>query len=124
MRFVRKPRVALITGEQTSSLGAGEVWELFDQQLDYPITLINAADLGRSSLKNFNVLIIPDGNYRNLTERNINDKLKEFASSGGNIIAMENAVKQLASADWGIKLKEENKGSHFKFFYLIHHLQR
>jgi hypothetical protein len=109
VRPVRIPKVALLTGEQSSSLGAGEVWHLFEQQLDYPITLINATELGRTSLKNYNVLIVPDGNYRNLTDKNVTDKLREFVSSGGNLIAMENAVKQLASGDWGIKLKEDKE---------------
>ncbi len=107
VRSIRAPKIALLTGEQTSSLGAGEVWHFFEQQLDYPITLINTSELGRISLKNFNVLIVPDGDYRNLTDKNVTDKLKEFVSSGGNLIAMENAVQQLASGDWGIKLKED-----------------
>ncbi|MCW3107721.1 MAG: family carboxypeptidase [Segetibacter sp.] len=106
VRPIRTPKVALLTGEQTSSLAAGEVWHLFEQQLDYPVTLINATDLSRISLKNYNVLIIPDGTYRNLTDKNVTDKLKEFVSSGGNLVAMESAVQQLSSADWGIKLKE------------------
>jgi hypothetical protein len=109
VRSIRVPKVALLTGEQTSSLAAGEVWHLFEQQLDYPLTLINASDLGRTSLKNYNVLIVPDGTYRNLTDKIVTDKLKEFVSSGGTLIAMETAVQKLSSADWGIKLKEDKE---------------
>lgn len=107
IKAIKAPKVALLTGEQTSSLSAGEVWNLFDQQLNYPITLINAADLNRANLKNYTVLIIPDGNYRNLNDKNIADKLKQFVSGGGNLIALESAVEQMASGDWGIKLKED-----------------
>jgi hypothetical protein len=107
IRAIRAPKVALITGEQTSSLNAGEVWHFFEQQLEYPITLINANDLGRISLKNYNVLIIPDGNYRNLDDKSMTDKLREFVSGGGSLVALQTAVHQLASADWGIKLKDE-----------------
>src|SRR5213075_3491172 len=55
-------KVAMLSGEQTSSGGAGEIWHFFEKQLDYPITLINAADLARVNLKNYQVLILPDGN--------------------------------------------------------------
>lgn len=109
VRSIRIPKVALLTGEQTSSGSAGEVWHLFEQQLDYPLTLINAGDLSRTSLKNYNVLIVPDGSYRNLTDKNVTDKLKEFVNSGGTMIAMENAVQKLSSGDWGIKLKEDKE---------------
>lgn len=107
VKVILPPKVALITGEPTSSLGAGEVWNLFDQQLNYPLTLINAADVSRINLKNYTVLIIPDGNYKNFFSKDISDKLKQFVNSGGSLIAMENAVQQLAEGDWGIKLKDD-----------------
>lgn len=103
------PRVALISGEQSSSLGAGEIWQFFDQQLDYPITLVNANDLGRFNLKNYQVLIVPDGAYRTLTDKATTDKLKDFVKTGGRLIAMESAADQLAGAEWGIKLKEDKQ---------------
>ncbi len=108
-------KVAMLSGEQSSSLGAGEVWYFFEKQLDYPITLINAADLGRANLKNYHVLIIPSGNYRGLTDKATTDKLKEFVRSGGKIIAIDNAVSIMAGGEWGIKEREdktEDKGDY------------
>jgi hypothetical protein len=100
-------KVAMLTGDQVSSLGAGEVWHFFEQQLDYPVTLINAAEIGRANLRNYQVLIIPDGNLRAVSEKATSDKLKEFVRSGGKIVAIENAVSVLAGADWGIKARED-----------------
>ncbi|MCF7643605.1 zinc carboxypeptidase, partial [Acinetobacter johnsonii] len=93
---------ALLTGEQVSSLGAGEVWHFFERMLNYPLTLLNANEFNRLSLRNYNVLIIPDGFYRSLNDKSAMDKLKEFVKNGGKVIAMENAVSMLAGADWGI----------------------
>lgn len=107
IRFVHTPHVAVLTGEQVSSTDAGEVWNYFEQDLDYPITLINANDFNRISLKNYNVLIMPDGYYRFLNDKSLNDKLKTFVRDGGRLIAMQNAVAQLAKNDWGIKQKED-----------------
>ena len=107
IRSIAAPKIALVTGEQTSSLAAGEIWHFFEQQIDYPITLINAGDLGNISLKNYNVLIVPEGKYKNLTDKNITDKLKEFVIGGGNLVAMESAVQQLSTGSWGITMKED-----------------
>lgn len=108
IRFLKAPKVALLAGEQTSSLAAGEVWHLFEQQLDYPVTLINATDIGRSNLNNYNVLIMADGGYKVLDTKAVADKLKEFVNNGGNLIAMEGAALQLSkNTDWGFKIKEE-----------------
>lgn len=106
VKVIKRPKVALVTGEQTSSLGAGEIWNFFEQKINYPLTLINGSDLGRISLKNYTVLIIPNGYYKNLFDKSVSDKLKQFVNDGGNLIALENAVQQLADGDWGIKMKE------------------
>ncbi len=106
VRMILAPKVALLTGEQASSTGAGEVWHFFDRTLDYPITLINAQDVAGTDLKSYDVLIIPNGRYRLLSDKSTSEKLKEFVRSGGRLIAMQNAVEQLAAEDWGIKLKD------------------
>lgn len=107
IKFLRAPKVAMVTGESFSATAAGEVWHFFEQQLDYPLTLINANDLTRISLKNYNVIIFPDGNYKPVNDKGITDMLKDFVKSGGNIIAMQDMMQQMAGGDWGIKLKED-----------------
>jgi len=105
--FINKPKVAVLTGKGVDATAAGEVWFLFDQQLNYPITLINADDLENTSLKNIDVLIIPSGHYKFLTDKEGAADLKTWVKQGGKIIATENAVAEMATNDWGIKVKKE-----------------
>ncbi|MBN9297826.1 MAG: zinc carboxypeptidase [Filimonas sp.] len=107
IHLVHAPNVVLLTGEETSSSAAGEVWSFFDQTLNYPLTLINAGDIGRVNLKDYDVVILPDGYYRSLKKSN--DALKSFVEGGGKLIAMENAVSVLSELDWGIKKKDKDK---------------
>ncbi len=107
VKFIHPPKVALITGRQSYSLAAGEVWNFFDQTLRYPVTLINAEDLNDINLQKYNVLIIPNGEYDFLSSKSGTEKLQNFATNGGKIIALENAVAQMALGDWGLKLKED-----------------
>ena len=109
VRTIKAPRVALLSGEGVSSLGMGEVWHFFEQQLDYPIDLININDLPRVNLKDYEVLIMPDGNYRFLADKIQNEQLKQWVGAGGRIVAIENAVAQLSKAEWGMKLKETDE---------------
>ena len=106
VRLIKAPKVALVTGEQTSSLAAGEIWHMFDQSLQYPLTLINATELSTIQLSDFNVVILPNGNYRGLNDRATADKLKDFVRGGGKLIAMQNAMEQMAAGDWDLKIKE------------------
>ena len=106
VRLIKAPKVALVTGEQTSSLAAGEIWHMFDQSLQYPITLINATELSSIQLSDFNVVILPNGNYKGLNDRATADKLKDFVRGGGKLIAMQKAMEQMAAGDWEVKIKE------------------
>lgn len=99
------PRVALVSGDNTSSTAVGEVWHLFDTQLNYSLTLVNASSIENAELKNFDVLILPDGNYKFLTDKESN--IRNWVKQGGKIIALEGAVSNLASGDWNFKQKED-----------------
>ena len=107
VHLIHKPRIALLTGEEVSSLDAGEVWHLFEQEIDYPVTLINADEIGGITWKNFDVLILSNGYYKALEEKSNADLIRSWVREGGRLIAMEGAVAQLSKLDWGIRLKGE-----------------
>jgi len=109
VHLIKKPNVVLLTGRGVNPNAAGEVWHLFDQQLDYPVTLMNAEDVGAGDLKNTNVLILPDGNYKFLQSKDAAAEIKAWVQQGGKIIAFDNAAAQIARADWGIKSKKEDE---------------
>lgn len=105
---LKNRRVALLTGEGTSSLGAGEIWHFFDQVLEYPVTLVNQTDISRFNWKDYDVVIMPDGNYRFLNDKSAAEQVRNWVSGGGNLVALEGAVAQLSRLDWTIKLKKDD----------------
>jgi hypothetical protein len=105
VRMVHPPRVAMLTGDQVNSQDAGEVWHLFEQELHYPITLLNATEARQIAWKNFDVLILPNGGYRELEDKSVAEALKSWVREGGRLIAMQDAVMQLAKGEWGIQEK-------------------
>ncbi|MGV3528859.1 MAG: M14 family metallopeptidase [Flavisolibacter sp.] len=109
MRPMKAPRVALASGDGVSSTGMGEIWHFFDQQLHYPVTVVNSGDLGRVNWSDFDVVILPSGNYSVLSDKNAAEKVKNWVSSGGVLIALENTVAQLSKLDWGLKTKKQEE---------------
>jgi hypothetical protein len=109
VRLVKKPVVALLTGKDVNPNAAGEVWHLFEQQMNYPVSLINAEEMNGSVLKGIDVLIVPDGQYRFLNEKEQAAEIKMWVQQGGKMVVLDNAAAQLARADWGIKLKKSDE---------------
>jgi hypothetical protein len=108
VRLIKTPKIAVLAGENVSSLGLGEVWHFFDVQIGYPVHVILANDLDRNTLKQIDILILPGGYYRFFSEKPMIDALKEWVNSGGKMIALESTVLQMSRGDWGIKLKDRD----------------
>lgn len=109
VRLVKMPSVILATGKGVSANAAGEIWHLFEQQLNYPISLVNADEIDGSVLKNTDVLILPDGYFPFLKDKEAAAEIKVWVQQGGKIIAIEGAASQIAKADWGLKLKKTDE---------------
>ncbi|MBN9385406.1 MAG: zinc carboxypeptidase [Chitinophagaceae bacterium] len=126
VHFIHRPKVGVLTGEQVSSLEAGEVWHLFDRELDYPISQLDAEDIGRLDLKKYDVLILPSGYYRNLGDKAMAEPLRNWVREGGRLIAMEYAVEQLSKLEWGLKTKgqddkkDDDKGKKEEDYSALH----
>ena len=106
IRFIKKPKVGLIAGENVSSLSAGQIWHFFEQQIGYPLTLLRPQDISRMNWNEFDILIFPDGTYEDFGD----EKMQSWIRNGGKLIAMESAVAQLAGKKgFNLKNKPEDR---------------
>jgi len=124
VNMINKPRVALLTGEGVSSIAAGEIWHYFEQQLQYPITLINQTTAGNVNWDKYSVVIMPDGNYKFLNDKPAQEHLKNWIQQGGKLIAIESAVELMAKMEWGIKRKKEDENEEVGYNRLRQYEQR
>ncbi|MFD2569101.1 M14 family metallopeptidase [Spirosoma soli] len=108
---LKSPRIGVIVGDGTPPPSAGEVWHFFDQELNYPVTLIDGNTLGNVEWNKLDVLVLPTNyNYG----RFLNDKtlasLREWVRAGGKLIAMERATSFLVGKE-GFELKEKERSA-------------
>lgn len=94
VRAITAPKVALIGGSGVSSLNFGELWHYFEQDLEYPLSILEQPQLGNADLSQYNVIILPSGGYQSLGENGF-QKLSSWVASGGKLIAFESAVSSL-----------------------------
>ena len=112
---LKAPRVAVVSGEGTVATSVGEVWHYFDQELKYPVSMINGADLGSVDWKQIDVLVLANGfaYSRLLTDRTLTS-IREWIRGGGKLIAIERAAAAFVGKE-GFDLKEkEEKGEQDK----------
>ena len=103
---INKQKIAVLSGDATSSLSFGEVWHYFETQLHYPITNINADYFSDVTLHYYDVIILPSGSYRDALNKSMLEKLKKWMRAGGTLIAIGNALRSFADEE-GFSLKEK-----------------
>ena len=93
---LKKPSIALLVDDGVGSADAGEIWHLFDQRMEIPITLLPSYRMSSADLNRYNVIILPTGNYSVLGKKEA-DKLKSWVQSGGTLISRGSAMNWLAA---------------------------
>ncbi len=104
--YVGAPRIGILMGQGISATGFGEVWHYFDQQLDYPATLLDNKTFGNVNLSNYDVLVFPSGRYDKTITGSAD--LQSWISKGGRLILLENACGSFEGVD-GYELKEKTQ---------------
>jgi hypothetical protein len=105
VKLISQLRVGMLSGEGTDPTAAGEVWHFFEQDLKYPLTVLNSGGLNESSVSELDVLVVPDGWYSLPTET-----IKKWVRNGGKVIAIGGAVSHFVEDGEeaeGLQAKEE-----------------
>jgi hypothetical protein len=100
------PKVAIVSGSETEAQSLGEVWHFFEQELRYPLSLIDVSRLENLDIRKTTVLIVPNGNYK----MGLSQKVEAWINNGGKIILLEDAISSLAGKKpFDIRVKEVPK---------------
>ncbi len=96
IRALEKPKVAILFGQGTNSSEVGELWFLFNQQVDLPVSKIDISNVSRIDWGRYNVLVLAGGNYSALDKSTVT-KLKSWVEEGNTLITTKNA------SEWAVR---------------------
>ncbi|WP_231458512.1 M14 family metallopeptidase [Pedobacter sp. Leaf132] len=101
--ILKQPKIAIVSGNEVSSLAFGEVWYYIEHDLGLSPVIINSRDLNNLDINKINTVILPDGNYGTF----VDEGLKGWISKGGKLILMEDAIESVIDKKgFDIKKKE------------------
>lgn len=103
-----KPSIAVIGGRGTVVSEIGEVWHLFDQRIEVPVTIMEKDRIPNADLNRYNVIVMGSGNYNDLSDDTV-EEIKGWVRNGGTLIAMRGAIgwaKEKGLADFEFASRE------------------
>ena len=104
---IRVPNVGIVAGSDIRSYALGELWHYFDQQLEYPVSLISGDDFSTLNLRRYEVIIAPDGSYGDLITDELRENLIDWLRAGGKLVLLEGAARHFAREEgFGLERKD------------------
>ncbi|TLU99152.1 zinc carboxypeptidase [Dyadobacter luticola] len=114
---LKNPKVVVVSGEGISATAFGAVWHYFEQQIKYPLTVVNGSKLSSVPWGEVDVLILPDGRYGDILGEKQLEMLQGWVKNGGKIIAMESATDAfLNKSGFDLSKKSSDKKKDAGFF--------
>ncbi|MDO9036811.1 MAG: zinc carboxypeptidase, partial [Lutibacter sp.] len=105
MALILNKKVAVLSGEGTSTLNFGEIWHFFETELKYPLHVLNTRNFNQLNLSQYDVLILPE-DYK--ADKETLALLSSYITNKGTLIAIGNSVSNFADKE-GFSLKNKEK---------------
>lgn len=94
------PRVLLAWDAPTSSLSAGWARYVIERRFGQPATAVRVGSFGRVDLRDFDVVVLPSGNYG--IGGDVLRRLKDWISAGGTLVTLAEATRWAAREATGL----------------------
>ena len=91
MPVLDRPAPAILIGRGVNTYEAGEIWHLLDRRFGVETTLLERSRLDRVDLSRYSHLILVDGRWHNLGEKQ-QKALKAWLRGGGVVVAIKGAA--------------------------------
>ena len=106
VRYIKQPKIGLVGGPGSDPTSFGMLWHTLDVDTPIPHSVLSTESLRNLDLHEYEVLIFPDGSYADRLGKRGVDKIKQWVSEGGTIVAVKGASAFLREKDVEIsKLK-------------------
>lgn len=100
--FVKSPRVLMAWDQPTSSLSAGWARYVLERRYGQAVTAVRTASLGRVNLHDYDVVVLPSGNYAGQINDQVLNRLKDWIRLGGTLVTLADATRWAATGAAGL----------------------
>jgi len=99
---IRKPNVLAFSGRGMGTHNLGEVWHFFEEELGYPVTIVELDQAESVNLDQYNVLLLTEGNYS--LKDDLVHQIDDWVKDGGRLIAIGSGINKVTGKEgFGIK---------------------
>lgn len=99
---LRSPRVLLAWDAPTQTLSAGWTRFVLERRFGQAVTAVRTASLGRANLSDFDIIVLPSGNFAGAIPEAQVTRLKDWLRAGGTLITIAEATRWAVGGNVGL----------------------
>ena len=99
---LKSPKVLLVWDAPTSSTSAGWARYVLERRYGQAVTAVRTSSLGRAQLADFDVIVLPSGNYAGQINDALVGRIKDWLRAGGTLITIAEATRWATGNNVGL----------------------
>jgi hypothetical protein len=99
---LKVPKVLLVWDTPTQSLSAGWTRYSLERRFGVPPTAVRTSSLGRANFNDYDVLVLPSGNFAGQINEGVLNRIKDWLRSGGTLVTVAEATRWATGANVGL----------------------
>jgi hypothetical protein len=100
--YLKAPRVLLAWDAPTASLSAGWTRYTLERRFGQPVTIVRVSSLARANLADFDVIVLPSGNYGTSINEAMLNRMKDWLRAGGTLVTLAEATRWATGSNVGL----------------------
>jgi hypothetical protein len=100
--FLKPPRVLLAWDTPTASTSAGWTRYVLERRYNQPVTIVRSASLGRANFADYDVIVLPSGNFAGVIGEPVLARIKDWLRGGGTLITIAEATRWATGSNVGL----------------------
>src|SRR5688572_30256172 len=99
---LKTPKVLLAWDAPTQSLSAGWARYTLERRFGAAVTAVRTGSLGRANFDDYDVIVMPSGNYTGQINDGILNRIKDWLRGGGTLVAIAEASRWATGSNVGL----------------------
>jgi hypothetical protein len=99
---LKSPKILLAWDAPTQSLSAGWARYTLERRFGAAVTAVRTASLGRADFNDYDVMVLPSGNYGGQINEGVLTRIKDWLRAGGTLVTLAEASRWATGSNVGL----------------------
>lgn len=102
VQALKAPKVLLVWDTPTNTLSAGWTRFTLERRFGQYVTAVRTSSLGRANFNDYDVIVMPSGNFAGTINDAVLNRVKDWLRGGGTLVTMAEATRWATGASVGL----------------------